>query len=162
MKGVDEDKHVVQLAVNDIKWLGHTRVIVKADNEPAIQQLTREALKMMRMSAEEDGVTQLSQESPPAYDSRGNGLVEIGVRALRGQFRTMRSCLQRRLGKLIPVAHAVSAWLLEHCCMLQNALLKLDDGLTPWIRARGRPFNKNLVGFGEQGMWKLPTKRTAT
>ena len=158
VKGIDEDQLVVQMAVADIRWLGHTKLILKADNERAIQRLVREALRSLHEVADEDGVTQLGRESPPAYDSKSNGLIEIGVRSLRAQFRTMRSCLQRRLGKLIPVAHPVSAWLLEHCCMLNNALLKTDDGLTPWIRARGRPFNKNLVGFCEQVLWKLPLK----
>ena len=30
VKGVDEDQHVVQLAVDDIRWMGHTKLILKA------------------------------------------------------------------------------------------------------------------------------------
>ncbi len=109
VKGLDEDGHVVQLVVADVRWLGHTKLIIKADNEKAIQRLSREALGALVATADEDGVTQIGRESPPAYDSQSNGLVETGVRQMRAQFRTMRACLQRRLGKLIPVAHPVSA-----------------------------------------------------
>ena len=158
VKGIDEDNHVTQLAVDDIRWLGHTRLIIKADNERSLQRLVREALKTLNVTAEEDGLTQSSQEMPPKYDSQSNGLVEVGVRSVRAQFRTMRACLQRRIGKIIPVAHPVSCWLLEHVCMQITALLRTDDGLTPWIRARGRPFNKSLLGFAESVLYMLPSK----
>ena len=37
-KGADEDDYVATLIVNDILWLGHTEVIIKADNERAINE----------------------------------------------------------------------------------------------------------------------------
>ena len=43
-KGASEDNFVAQLVVSDIEWLGHTRMIVKADNEPAIRTLVVQAL----------------------------------------------------------------------------------------------------------------------
>ena len=38
-KGSDEDGHAVQCVVDDVKWLGYTKVILKSDNEPAIRKL---------------------------------------------------------------------------------------------------------------------------
>ena len=35
-KGSDEDGDAVSRLVDDIAWLGHTRSILKSDNEPAI------------------------------------------------------------------------------------------------------------------------------
>ncbi len=61
VKGIDEDAHVVQLVVADVRWLGHTRLIVKADNEKAIQRLAREALRGIVASAEQDGVAQVGR-----------------------------------------------------------------------------------------------------
>jgi len=38
-EGDDEDHHCATLAVADIEWLGHTRTIIKTDNERAIVAL---------------------------------------------------------------------------------------------------------------------------
>ena len=42
-KGADEEGYAAGLAAKDIQWLGHTRVIIKADNEPALLALVQEA-----------------------------------------------------------------------------------------------------------------------
>jgi len=36
VKGVDEDGHVTKLVCDDLAWMGHTKIILKCDNEPAI------------------------------------------------------------------------------------------------------------------------------
>ena len=59
-KGASEDNFVAQLVVSDIEWLGHTRMIVKADNEPAIRTLVMQALE--RACVKCDGVESISQE----------------------------------------------------------------------------------------------------
>ena len=51
-KGVDEGKCAVDVLVDDIKWLGFTRVILKSDNEPAIVKLCEESLKDIRVGTE--------------------------------------------------------------------------------------------------------------
>ena len=38
-KGDDEDHFCAKLAVEDIKWMGHTMVIIKTDNERAVVSL---------------------------------------------------------------------------------------------------------------------------
>ena len=48
-KGVDEDLHVVKTVVADIGWIGHTRVLLKCDNERSLVKLIREALKESRV-----------------------------------------------------------------------------------------------------------------
>ena len=47
-KGDDEDGYVVSLITAAAAWLGHTKLILKADNEPAIQALATAALRAMR------------------------------------------------------------------------------------------------------------------
>ncbi len=43
-KGADEDGWVADTVVQDVAWLGHTKVILKADGEAAIQALARRVL----------------------------------------------------------------------------------------------------------------------
>ena len=156
VKGVDEDRHVVKLICSDIEWLGHVKLILKCDNEPAIRKILEETLIGLKLEVKH--LESVSREHPERYESQSNGMVEVGIKNFRAQYRTMRACLQRRLGGEVPVNHPVSAWLMEHCCLLMNVLVKGDDGLTAWARARGRPFGPRLVGFVETCLYKLPLK----
>ena len=146
-KGADEDGFVVGLVLNVVEWLGYSRIILKADNEPAIQALVRQSLEMVKVEVKE--VEQVTRESPPAYDSQANGGTEVGVRIVRGQLRTLKLCLEARIDKQIPVGHPIMAWLLEHACLILTATVKGSDGITAWTRVRGRPFAQQMVGFGE-------------
>ena len=158
-KGADEDDYVATLVVNDILWLGHTEVIVKADNERSIQSLVARSLDVLRIRAIDEGnLARASTEQPPAYDSQANGGTEVGVMLLRGLFRTLRLCLEAMIGLRVPINHAIMPWLVQHTALLLTVQSRLPDGLTPWARARGRSFSQAMIGFGEMIMYKLPSK----
>ena len=135
VKGADEDGHIVKLVCGDIAWIGHTKVILKSDNEPAIKQIVRQALTALKVEVKD--MENVTEEHPDKYESQSNGMVEVGIKNFRGHYRTLKSCLERRLGGEIPVSHPASAWLVNHCCLIMNALVRGDDGLTSWMRARG-------------------------
>ena len=46
-KGADE--HVVQQIIDNTAWLGHVRLVLRSDNEPAILALVTEALRGLRV-----------------------------------------------------------------------------------------------------------------
>ncbi len=158
-KGEDEDQYCTGLIVQALQWLGHTRMILKNDGEPSIQALTRKAVEVAKVKLED--LEQISKENPAAYDSQSNGATEVGVRNTRGTFRTHKLCLEARLRKFVPVTHAVVPWLLEHVCLLLNVTTRGTDGLTPWQRARDRPFRQHLLSFGENVLYKFPNKGPA-
>ena len=155
-KGVDEDQYVVSLVMADVQWLGHVRLILKTDQERSLVALIERAMISFKHKVE--NIETVSTEHSATYDSQANGSTEVGVRNLRGQFRTMRICLQERIGKELPVHHALVSWLLEHTAMIMNAGIRGEDGLTPWSRARGRSFAHKLFGFAEQVHARKPTK----
>ena len=155
-KGTLEDPYVVDLACSDIAWLGHVKLILKGDNEAALVALIDRSLKVLRCQVE--SLESITSEHSQAYDSQSNGGTEIGIRAVRGLFRTLRLCLERRVGFTVPVNHPLTAWLLEHTCMVLNTKVRRDDGKTAWARARGRPFGMKEYGFGESVLWKPPAK----
>ena len=127
-KGVDEEGFITRLIVKDIEWIGHSKFLLKADNERSLQRLVRNAMRESKVIIED--VDTVAQENPEAYESQSNGMTESAIKTLRGMFRTLRACLQRRLQRKVPVSHPISAWLLEHCCMLLNTVKRGDDGLT--------------------------------
>ena len=158
-KGTDEQDYVANLVVEDILWLGHLRLIIKADNERSLQALIQRVMSIIRVKVCEDpDVKQLSKEEPATYDSQSNGGTEVGVMLIRGLFRTLKLCLESQIEKYIPTAHSVIPWLLEHTALLLNVRSRGSDGLTPWARVRGRAFGQQIIGFGEVVLYKTPTK----
>jgi len=74
-KGLDEELHVVKLIVQDIAWIGHTRVMLKSDNERSVVKLVRTALKEAKVECPE--MDQIGEEHPESYDSRSHGSIEM-------------------------------------------------------------------------------------
>ncbi len=155
-KGPDEDNYVIDLICSDVAWLGHTKLLLKSDNERPLLSLVARALQAIRCKV--DLVDKVSDEHSQEYDSQSNGGTEVGIRAVRGLFRTMRLCLESRIGHSIPPNHPLTSWLIEHVAMTLNANVRGPDGLTGWARARGRDFNLNLYSVGECVLWKQPPK----
>ena len=100
--------------MRDLKWLGHTRIMLRSDNEPAILKLLSETFKDLRVEA----VEQASENHPPAYDPSSNGEIENACRRLGGKLRTMKLDLESRLGRKMPVTHPAFAWVVEHAADL--------------------------------------------
>ena len=90
-KGADEDGYAVTRLVEDIAWLGHTKLILKSDNEPAILKVLKDALKTARVDIAE--LEQIRDEQAVKYDSKSNGDVENAVKQVATQFRTLNICL---------------------------------------------------------------------
>ena len=155
-KGLDEDGIVVDKILQDLEWLGHTRLIIKADNEPSIQALAHRSIELAKIELKD--LDQVGKEDPVAYDSMTNGGTEIGVQLIKGLFRTVKLCLGQRIDKQVPVDHPMTAWMMEHASLLLNALVRGTDGLTAWKRIRGRAFGQQLVGLGENVLYKHPVK----
>ena len=104
-KGVDADRYAVERLVRDIQWLGHTRVILKSDNEKAILKLLTEVLKDLRVSSLE----QATQQHPAAYDPNSNGATEAACKRVGGLLRTLKLDFERRFRCSLAVEHPVFA-----------------------------------------------------
>ena len=155
-KGSDEDGYAVSRLVEDIAWLGHTRIILKSDNEPAILKVLKDSLRTARVEVEE--LEQIQEEQAVKYDSRSNGDAENAVKQVTKLLRTLKLCLEKRMGKKIPTSHPIMTWLVEHSAWLLNTRVMGADGFTPYHRIKGKSYAKRSVGFGEYVMHMLPTK----
>ena len=155
-KGLDEQGVACDHVLAALEWLGYSRVIIKSDNEPAIRALAARVVELAKVECK--GMEQVGSEQSAAYDSQSNGGTEVGIRLIRGMFRTTKLCLESRIGKYVPIDHPVIPWMLEHVCLLLNVLVRGEDGITPWQRVRMRPFNQRLLGFGESVLYRYPSK----
>ena len=122
-KGVDEDGFAVKCIVDDVKWFGYTKVVLKTDNEPAILKLLQETLRDLRI----EGLDQVMGENSPEYDPQANGNAEVGVKLVKGMLRTHRSALEEKLGFRIPARHPLIAWLIGHSANVLNWCVKGHD-----------------------------------
>jgi hypothetical protein len=93
-KGIDEKNFAVDSLVEDVKWLGYTKLTLKSDNEPAIVKLLSESLRELRIN----GVSQVLEEHSPEYDPQANGAADVGVQLLKSHMRTLRCNLENEIG----------------------------------------------------------------
>ena len=155
-KGVDADGYAVVRLVEDIRWLGYTKILLKADNEHAIVKLLHDSLR--RIKTDVLDMEQVGKEHPPSYDSRSNGSVENAVKAVQGLLRTVKLGFEARVGQAVPLTHPVMAWMAEHVAWILTTRKLGADGRSPYHSVRGRPFTRRLLEFGETALYKLPTK----
>ena len=151
-KGVDENRYAVDCLIRDVQWMGHTKLMLRSDNEKSIVALLRETLKSIRIDANAE---QIAEEHPPEYDPRANGAIESTVGAFKGQLRTMVLALECRIGHRIPPEHPVIGWIVPHVAWTLTTRAKGEDGKTAYERVRLRPFTTRMIEFGECCRHKL-------
>ena len=111
-----------------IDQLGHNRVTLRCDNEPAIEALAREIAQ-----ARQEG-SQAVPGRPPVGESQSNGIVERAVGLVVGQARTLKAALEHRVGTRSPPDARKQGWLVEFAAYLMNRCDLGGDGKTPLHR----------------------------
>ena len=132
------------MSCRQIVWLGHSRVTIRSDNEPAIVQLVAATANLLKL----EGVDVVCEGSIP-YDPQSNRAAESAVRLMKGGLRTTQLGLERELCAHIPVGHPIVAWMVRHAAMLRNIFVVGDDGKTPLeVRSRG------ALQFETRAVWR--------
>ena len=116
-KASSMDKFAAERTVEDIVYLGHTRVIFRSDHEPALLLLVGDALKGLRVQQ----LDSAAAEGSVPHDPQTAGAAEVSARNLKCQVRAMHLTLDRILGKHVPVTHPLIAWLVEHAAFVRLA-----------------------------------------
>ena len=81
-QGLSPEGNLIEQIREDVLWLGHPRIMIRSDNEPAPVQVVDKA----PMALKAKGVTSSSEGSVP-YDLQTNGAAESAVRLLKGSLR---------------------------------------------------------------------------
>ena len=66
-KGVDDKRYSVDKVVEDVLYLGYSKVLLKSDNEPAIIKLLKESLGSLKVTGD---IEQAGEEHSTPYDSQ--------------------------------------------------------------------------------------------
>ena len=124
-------------------------VIVKSDQEPAIQFLVEDVC-VARTGAK------TIKEVAPKHSKGSNGIVERAVQGVEQCLRTMKSSLDERMGVKVDVRHPVITWMCEFVTYMMNRMEVATDGKTPYERVKGKKSEVMGLEFGEKVLWKHP------
>ena len=143
-------KEVIKLIIKDLTRCGfYGKVILKGDQEPAIEDLMREVARAR-------GSAETVLEFSPVRDSSGNGLAEKGVQTLEGLIRTHILELDEKLNCKLSLDMAWFNWLVEYCADVHNRHQVGADGKTPWERLKGRRCHGYVQEFGRVVLHRVP------
>ena len=92
-------------------------------------------------------------EASPVHESKSNGAIENAVQLVQGQFRSMKDCLESRLGSKQSCDSHLIPWLVLHACRTINRYHVGQDGLTAYQRWKGKPFKRDVAEFAERVMY---------
>ena len=114
-------------------------LVLRSDQEPALQDLLAEVGKRQTPAKTFYGVS-------PVGSSASNGVAERGVQTVEGQVRVLKDALETE----ILSNHNILAWLVEFAGTVVNRYEVGRDGKTPYERLRGK--QSRLIGleFGEK------------
>ena len=135
-KGPSE--YAVKRISQDLKLLGHNKIILKSDNEASIIAL-KQAIKRRAEDSE------IIMEESPVGESQSNGEVESTIKQVQGMFRTIKMSTESRIGDRIIRSHALIPWLVRHAASLITKYTKGEDGCTAYRRMKGKEFNSQIA-----------------
>ena len=166
---------IVKRLTEDLDSLGYgwTKVIIRSDQEYSIvdvknqlrlarwtefekiiRQVTEQRRAKTEVVREDLGPVTILEESPVA-ESSSNGAAENAIRHVQGQFRTLKSQLEGKLGGKLPITHPVWTWLMEWAALTISRYHISKDGLTAYQRHSGKTCLAAIANFGEKVMYRV-------
>ena len=130
----------------DLVALGHNRLILKTDQEPAMVAL-QEYIKAASNS-------EIIPRKSPVGESQSNGVVEKAVTDIEDQVRTLKDAAECRLNFRIGVKSPLLTWPVEHAAWWYNNCHEGTDKKTAIERLQGGRSVKPLTEFGEGMLYK--------
>ena len=134
--------NMVRRVVNDLHNLGHKRLVLKSDQEPALQDLAK--------AVKENFAGDIIPEVSPVGESQSNGSVEAGIKSVGGMIRTLKSAMERNYKIKLKKEHPIMAWIVEHAGYLLTYYGHGRDGKTPHQLLKGKHIHRPLYQLGEK------------
>ena len=143
---VAEFPWIAKRAVKFVDQLGHNRVTLRGDNEPAIEALARGTAQ-----ARQEG-SQTVLERPPVGKSQ-----PMGSSYVQWVSWPVKAALEHRIGTRVPPDARMLCWLVAFAAYLMNRCDIGSDGKTLLQRLHGRQDNTPILEFGEKILY-MPAK----
>ena len=72
---------------------------------------------------------------------------------MKSLIRRNKLALEKRYSVKLPLAHSAVTWLVIHSTFCHNRFFVGTDGKTPYMRVRGKPYDKPMVELGERVLY---------
>ena len=147
-----KDTYVVAAFASWIWELGHVRLIIQSDGEPAILAL----VAAVRDKVIADGkAEQITCQTSPKGSHESNGAAERTVQQVRGMARVYLEHVREKTGSEFPPKSPWWAWALRHAAWVYNRFhVRADTRVTPYAKDQAQNIRSTCVtiwrvGFGE-------------
>ena len=146
-KGTSASSYGAKCLAEVLVQSGYPKVILKTDNEPAILELKREAVKIAREEVNMDIIPEESMD----YVSQTNGPVEATVKQVEDKARTLKFSVEQMHGVKFEDNHAVLKWAVRYAGQILSRAHRFEaDGRTAYELRKGKPYRRKLPIFGEK------------
>ena len=135
--------YCVSQTVRNLELLGHPKMVLKCDQEPAMMDLRNATMKEGKHS----GLEILPEESEVG-ESQSNGVIERAIQEVEGLVRTLKDQVEEKYQQHIQQDHPFLAWLIRHAVDLWSKFQLGVDGKTPYERLKGKKFSKEMLPIG--------------
>ena len=137
-----------------VAQLGHVRVAIRSDGEPAILQVNQELRDELNKMRGKDAETRAYSEQAPRYSAQSMGAVGAAQRTLKGDFLTMRSDLEAKTKLKLTPAMNVWPWMIRHGTRARFGVKA--NMRTAYEDAFGNQYTGQILPFGEVLVFKVP------
>ena len=125
--------YCVQQTVRNLEQLGYPKMVLKCDQEPAMEDLRNTAIKECKLK----GIEAIPEESLVGA-SQSNGVIERAIQEIEGMVRTLKDQVEAKYQQHIKSEHPFLVWLVRHAGDLWSKYHLGVDGKTPYERLRGK------------------------
>ena len=158
-KGPDDS--VTDRLASFFREAGHSHIIYKNDQEPALCATVAEAIRRSNRSG--DGkptaeVIQMVPEWSAVGESPSNGKAERTVQLVEDLLRTYLHALEGRLQTPVPSESPIVRWWVAHVMNMLNMYTVNPDGVTPYAALHGKRAVARHAEFGDRVFWHVPKR----
>ena len=145
------DDHAVRFIVQYLSLLGHQKVELMSDGEPATTAMAR------KVATKRGGAEKTKVSVSANYSHASMGDVERAHQTVQAQTRCLRVDLEARLKQRVAPGHSLFPWLLRHSgWSLSRYLPRGRFGQSSFQIKYGKPYTGEVLPFGEVVMCRVP------
>ena len=144
-----------------ITSLGHVKVTVRTDGEPAILNIARRLADALRNDAMV-GIKGIRAflETAPRYSSQSMGGVGSFQRTLKTDVLTMRYDVEARYTFALGPGHNLWPWMVRWASFVRSRYGVKSNGRTAYQDAFDTDYTGDILPFGETAMFRMPGSKT--
>ena len=148
--------HIVEQLNQDVLWLGHSKIVLKSNNETSLVQVMDALSGALKLA----GLTSVTNEGSVPYDPQTNGAAESAVRLLKGTRKANLLGLERQLKAKVLIDNPIVAWMVRYAATMRTLRIQGPDGKTAQQRVNGSSSITRLLHVGEVCRYKARSQES--